>query len=202
MKKYNPFDRASVIENKAVKGLLGTENSLAYKVHEIEKHLHSGGRWWGSNDGDGDSPAAQGLLPFKVIASDTQYTFGTVVEIFAGSENWNYGETITKFDPHEIFVVEVGKAPLVWKLRLANSGWNGSAHTYADMAAAVTAGKYSDVLFKIDATNFDAYPFTFQSGRINIGSKVWCQVMNSSSSADNDAARTIQFFLGAHGYIG
>jgi hypothetical protein len=55
---------------------------------------------------------------------------------------------------------------------------------------------------KVDSTNFDDYPFTFQSGRVNIGSKVWCQIMNSSGSSDNDAARTIQFFIGAHGYIG
>jgi hypothetical protein len=29
------------IDNKATLGSLGTSNSLAYRVHEIERHLHS-----------------------------------------------------------------------------------------------------------------------------------------------------------------
>jgi len=36
-----------VIDDAAVKGLLGTNNSLAYKVHEIEKHFHNWERWFG-----------------------------------------------------------------------------------------------------------------------------------------------------------
>jgi len=193
---------AKKIDRVAVDGLLGVSNSLAYKVHEIEKHLHSGGRWWGSNDAVGDSPAEQGLLPFIVVASDTVATFGDAVEIMDGTEDWEYGEIIAKFDPHEIFITEIGKAPLVWKMRVANSAWNGTTHTYANMAEAVAANKFSDVLFKIDATNFDGFPFAFQSGRINIGSKLWCQVMNSSTSADSVASRTVKFYIGSHGYSG
>ena len=35
------------IDNQATLGLLGTNNSLAYRVHEIEKHFHSPERWLG-----------------------------------------------------------------------------------------------------------------------------------------------------------
>ncbi len=36
------------IDDVAVDGLLGVYNSLSYRVHEIERHLHSGGRWFGA----------------------------------------------------------------------------------------------------------------------------------------------------------
>jgi len=35
------------IDSLAVNGLSGVSNSLAYKVHMIERHIHSGGRWLG-----------------------------------------------------------------------------------------------------------------------------------------------------------
>lgn len=35
------------IDNRAVDGLLGVNNSLAYKVHEIEKHFHNQEKWCG-----------------------------------------------------------------------------------------------------------------------------------------------------------
>jgi len=35
------------IDNKAVDGLLGVSNSLGYRVHEIERHLHGRERWLG-----------------------------------------------------------------------------------------------------------------------------------------------------------
>ena len=34
------------IDDLATAGLLGVVNSLAYRVHEIERHLHSGARWF------------------------------------------------------------------------------------------------------------------------------------------------------------
>ena len=38
---------ANKIDDEAVSGLLGTYDSLAYRVHEIERHLHSAGSWFG-----------------------------------------------------------------------------------------------------------------------------------------------------------
>ena len=35
------------IDAEAVNGLMGTVDSLSYKVHEIEKHLHNWERWLG-----------------------------------------------------------------------------------------------------------------------------------------------------------
>ena len=37
------------IDNQAVDGLLGVKDSLAYKIHEIEKHLHNREFWFGAN---------------------------------------------------------------------------------------------------------------------------------------------------------
>lgn len=38
-------------------GLLGTSNSLAYRVHELERHFHGYERWYGkSADKSGVNP--------------------------------------------------------------------------------------------------------------------------------------------------
>ena len=37
----------SKLDDQAVNGLSGVEDSLAYKVHEIEKHLHNNEKWFG-----------------------------------------------------------------------------------------------------------------------------------------------------------
>ena len=42
-KSLNPAQ----MDHAATLGLLGTVDSLAYRVHEIERHLHSSGSWFG-----------------------------------------------------------------------------------------------------------------------------------------------------------
>lgn len=46
-------DETDKIDSAATDGLEGTSNSLAYRVHEIEKHLHNRGRFWGAHGYEG-----------------------------------------------------------------------------------------------------------------------------------------------------
>lgn len=199
----NVLSGTDKIDSLAVDGLLGAADSLAYKITEIERHFHSGGRWFGATAAAGVGPGLlTSLLPFKVIASDTQYTYGDAIVVLDGTEGYDSPLTAVKQDPHRIFVTAAGKSALIWKVRFANSQWNGAGHTYANIGEAVTAKKYSEFLIKIDNTKSDATSVKVQTGRLNVGSILWAQVMNDSSAADNEAERTLSFLIGTHTYEG
>jgi hypothetical protein len=93
------------IDNLAVNGLTGIENSLAYKVNEIEKHFHNTPLYYGS-DGAG-SCTQDGLTVFSLSAGsgaygqETQIHDGTVIE---------GGDATKKFDFHEMYITSVGTA--------------------------------------------------------------------------------------------
>lgn len=185
-----------------VEGYVDTEVAdILSEVEIVESHLHSGSRYFGSTAGS--APAIlTSLAPWSVIASADAATFGNAVEIFDGTENFDYPFTVAYFDPHQLFITSVGSDGTNWKLRFANSGWNGAAHTYANMAEAVAAHRYTELLVQVDNTKTDSLPIPFNGGRVRAGSKLWCQVMNNAgdSDDDSDAELTISFLIGCHAY--
>lgn len=184
------------IDAEAVDGLAGESNSLAYKVHEIERHLHSSGRWFGCTAAGAGPGLITSLAPFEITSDATALTYGTAVEILDGAEDFDIPYTPVNMDPHRIFIEGV-TASGIYKIRIANSKWNGTADTYANMAAAVTANQYTEFLLKVDSTRDDAISAPVQTGRMPVGSKLWAQVMHSASGAE-----TVSFFIGCHGYEG
>ena len=55
------------IDSLATDGLAGVSNSLAYRVHEIEKHFHSEEHWYG-DDGDNTGSTANNLTDWTLTA--------------------------------------------------------------------------------------------------------------------------------------
>jgi hypothetical protein len=191
------------IDSQAILGLLGVYNSLGYKVHEIEKHFHGPARWLGATSAAGVGPGLiTSLLPFKVIASDTVMTFGDAIVMFDGTEDFDFPFICTYFDPHYALVSECGIDNKIWKFRIASSGWNGTTHTYANMAEAVTAKAYTCLTVRIDDRQAVEVGIPVMAPRSKTGSIMWAQVMNDSTSADNEAARTIGYTIGLHCYQG
>jgi hypothetical protein len=196
------FLNSPKIDNAAVLGLAGTPGSLAYKVDEIEHHFHGPARWLGATAAAGVGPGLiTSLLPFKTIASGTAQTYGTAMVVFDGTEDFDLPYTCFKFDPHMVLIVSTGASNMTWKFRVASSAWNGSSHTYANMAAAVAAKQYTTLEVRIDDRNAVDKPLAFMSSRVRVGSIIWCQVMNNSGTGD-DASRTIGYTVGIHGYPG
>jgi hypothetical protein len=199
MSNLNP----SKIDNAAVLGLSGTPGSLAYKVDEIEHHFHGPARWLGATATAGVGPGLiTSLLTFKTVASDTVMTFGDAMVVFDGTEDFDLPYTCFKFDPHYVLISECGISDKLWRFRVASSKWNGSAHTYANMAAAVAAKEYTCLEVRIDDRRAVQVGIPAMSSRVRVGSIIWAQVMNDSTSADSAAERTIGYTVGIHGYPG
>jgi hypothetical protein len=195
-------DTASSTENinkidaEAVDGLLGVSNSLSYKVNEIERHLHSSGRWFGSTANGAGPGLTTSLSSFEVTSNVIAETYGIVTEIFDGTEECDSSYTVLFTDPHRIFITGVTVSG-IYKIRFANSQYDGTSHMYADMSAAVSAKIYTEFLLKVDSTKADAISAPVQTGRMRIGSKLWAQVMHSGSGNE-----TVSFLIACHGYEG
>ncbi len=54
-----PVQGGGKVDQAATNGLAGVSNSLAYRVHEIEKHFHSPGYWWGALAGPDETNAIE-----------------------------------------------------------------------------------------------------------------------------------------------
>lgn len=96
----NPDAATVKIDGAAVLGLAGTADSLAYKVHEIEKHFHNTGRWYGFSSNNLSEGA---LTSFQVTAGNAAR--GTELLVYTGT-----GLPDTKFDFHAMKVTAVGNA--------------------------------------------------------------------------------------------
>jgi len=184
------------IDNQAVLGLLGTTNSLAYRVHEIEKHFHNTERWFGkSADQSGvnswATSVSTGGMPTSFRAISGSNAFG-------GDANdealvWGLYDTMgtdVKLDLHEIFVTASSVTSL-WIIRIVYGS--------GTMADAITAGQYTDFPLIADAAvggSIDVIVPVLMP-RITIGThKVWIQGKNATNNA------TIDFLVGGHSYAG
>jgi hypothetical protein len=155
---------------------------------DVNSHFHNYERWFGATLGV--APAISAISSrFRVTTHGTADTFGTAVEIFNGAETLGAAFQ-THFDFHRIHITDVESNGLVYKLRFIFN-LNGEANA----AAAVTNNHFTEVCLKIDQTNADSMPIPMMSGQIPVGTKVWCQAMNSAGSA-----KYIDFLVGIHLY--
>jgi len=92
------------IDLVAVNGLNGVNNSLAYKVHEIERHFHNSEQVFGNNSGylGADLPVV-----LTVIGGDNAW--GTENHIHAG-DVIESGSSVKKMDINTLYVVAVSTA--------------------------------------------------------------------------------------------
>ena len=144
----------------------------------------------------GVSPAVVGsFVPWQL--ADIANDYGTAIELFDGTETngtFDLPFTPVYFDPHRLVVADAS-ANGIYMIRVATSVWTGTAHTYANMAEAVAAGRYSMSEITLDDVNkLPSSSVPMQTGRAPIGSIVWAQVKSTVSGA------TINIRVGIHGY--
>ena len=176
------------IDSHAVDGLLGVSNSLAYKVHEIERHLHSGARWFET------AAVASG----ETHVADRIGTGGGAFQIDAGNDDWGawvqvLGSTDTPvkagrthFDPHQ-FIVEASERAATYFIQMGRG---------ATGAAALTADTYTEFVYSATVQK-DTGIIPVQTGRAPATSKVWVRCM-----CPGQATATLDFYFGLHEYEG
>ena len=178
------------IDNQAVDGLLGVSNSLAYRVHEIERHLHSSGSWFGaaavpSGETHVADRIAGGIAPFQLDGGDDDW--GAWVQIL-GSDDTPARTGQVYFDPHEVVVASTERAGTYFiQMARGDSG-----------AAGLAAGTYTEFVFESDSVGQKAAGIIkVQTGRAPVGSKLWARTL---CVGENTA--TIDFYFGIHEYQG
>jgi len=195
---YDPS--TNKIDNEATLGLLGTSNSLAYRVHEIEKHFHNYERWYGKTaDQSGVNPwakswsdtgiptpyqAISGTNTFGADANDEALVWGLNDTLIVG------GVTMSKLDMHRIFVTASSITTILGFRIIWGSG---------TMADAIAAGQFGGIPIIADAAQGGSVAVItdVMMPRITIGThKIWVQVKSATNNA------TVDFYVGLHGYQG
>lgn len=181
------------LDTLATNGLLGVSNSLAYRVAEIERHLHGRERWfgklavqtatdWADNNIATPYRVTSGANAYGTDANDEAQVIGTAdTPAMAGN---------VRFDLHRIFIV-AASSETVWKLQVI--------YGTGTMADAIAADQYSTFMLKVDAaaSSSPALPVDIMMPRGTCGvTKVWMRGWNATNNA------TLDFFVGLHEYEG
>ena len=95
------------IDKKATDGLEGTADSLAYRVHELERHFHNTEKWFGM----ALVPVGETHVADRMSVSNSPFTltagnddFGSWVQLL-GSEDTPVIAGAVKFDAHNVLIV-------------------------------------------------------------------------------------------------
>ena len=169
-------DETDKIDEAAVDGLAGVSNSLAYKVHEIEKHLHGQGYWYGKDPGD-SFLLVYGTTPWQLVAGADD-AFGDWVQLSNGDE-------ITagpRYDPHQVLVMQASAAGKLYYIQFGTGA--GGAQAVRTTVAFFPAATLRQGSVPVICPRFYSTDL------------LWAR-----AACETDAA-TISFVLGLHTYEG
>jgi len=181
------------IDSLTTNGLDGVSNSLAYRVHEIERHFHNKSRAFGkSADQSGTDWALEdSLTTFQAISGAGVYGADANDE----AKIWGTGDATpatgdVKFDLHKILVVTLSvDSPYV--LRLV---WGTGT-----MANAIIAEQYSTFLVQniVAGSKANGSEIEIMMPRLTYGTdKLWLQTKCGTDNATADV------LVKLHGYSG
>jgi len=178
------------IDDLATDGLAGVSNSLAYRVHEIEKHVHSPERWWGALAAPDETNAIEANVTRPYVAASGNNDWGAAIPVIGTADQPAVAGSV-KFDIHRLLISDLDDDTTPWRLRLI---WGTGTS-----AAAIAAGNWSEIMVQsnsVPGNRAGGEPADKMMPRVDVGSKVWAQAWN-----DTDAEE-IDFFIGVHGYAG
>jgi hypothetical protein len=180
------------IDDQSTAGLLGVSNSLAYRVHEIERHFHGRERWRGKKAVQTATDWADDTLaPFRAISGNNTYGADANDEAqVLGTEDTPIIAGMVRYDLHRIMMVGAS-SQTVYKLRVV--------YGTGTMADAITAGQFSEICIMSDPSAaqvpHDVFEVIMPRGTCG-STKVWVQAWNATDNA------TIDFLVGLHEYEG
>jgi len=164
------------IDAAATNGLAGTSNSLAYRVHEIEKHFHNREYWYGKDPGDAFF-LEDGMVPWHPVAG--------AIGVFGNWTQLSNGDEVTAgpfYDPHKILVITTSVASKLYYLQLGTGA--GGAQTVLTTTALYPAASLRQA------------PAEIKCARVAKTALLWARI------ACETAAATLDFVIGLHVYAG
>lgn len=178
------------IDDAETDGLDGTYDSLAYRIAEVERHLHSNERWFGlAGTPNGEvhraDPMGTTVTPFQADAGNN--TWGNWLQIL-GSSDTPIDAGKAYYDLHRLMIVAVERANSTHLIQLAY-GTSG--------ADALTAGTYTEFVYKPAGVTADEYPLVVQMRRAAAGTKGWLRLFVPGQNTG-----TFDFWIGLHEYEG
>ena len=178
------------IDGVAAEGLLGTANSLGYLTEEVERHLHSYERWFGA----AVTPAGETHIGDRIGTTVTAFqadagnnTWGSWLQVL-GSDDTPADVGMATYDPHRIMVTALESANAIHFVQFA-LGTSGGA--------ALTAGTYSELVFKPLSVQGQETILMIQTRNIAAGTKAWLRLWVVGQNTS-----TMDFFIGIHEYEG
>lgn len=179
------------IDNAETDGLLGTPDSIAYRIHEVERHLHNMEKWFGAavtpvGETHVADRMAGGVSPFTVTAGNDD--FGAWVQVL-GSDDTPVTTGAVKFDAHRILVTATNSTnPFIIQVVSGES---------ADIAAKLAAEQYSESPYISATNNNDSGIEDIMVRRTDVSEKMWIRAACIGSSGS-----TISLYFGVHEYEG
>lgn len=179
------------IDKQSTDGLLGAVNSLAYRIHEVERHLHNSEKWFGAAVTPvGETHVADrmvgGVSPFSFLSGNND--FGSWVQII-GSNDTPITTGAVKFDAHRLIVTSTDStSPFITQI---------VAGEFADIPTKLADEEYSETPY-ISATNLnDSGIEEIMVRRALVGEKVWARICCIGQNA-----KTLNLYFGLHEYEG
>ncbi len=173
------------IDSLATDGMLGVNNSLAYRTHEIEKHFHSEEHWYG-NDTDGTGSTANNLVEWQLEAGEGG-AYGTEVQLLGANDisDSDFSFTPVKFDSHRILVTASSANDKNYMIQF----WSGTGVFGA-------ADLITEVPYRTGANSAEVTPIPMQMSRQAVANKIWARTKCETNSA------TVDLIIGVHAYVG
>lgn len=177
------------IDSAAVDGLSGVTDSLAYKVEEIENHIHTRERWGGLAAvpvGETHRTDFDSMTAFQLDAGNNDW--GAWVQIM-GSNDSPVITGMTMIDMHRIMITDVERKKAITRIQFAGG-------EDPDAAVASIDGNYTEILCTPD-NDGKQDPYEIKMNRFPAGIKGWarCKVKGQDTGK-------IDLFIGIHEYIG
>lgn len=176
----NPAGKG-LLDNVVTDGLLGTPDSLAYRVEELERHFHNHERWIGL------AGNLNTLAPCVIDSGDN--TWGAWVEILPIGATPMF-PNMTRFDMHRVLVTAAERTTPYRVMFL----WKTAAQSDDD---ALNAYQFTEFLFAATTATFrsaihDVLMPRLLAGGYSVQARCW--------NAGNTG--TLAFFVGLHEYEG
>lgn len=175
---------------EATDGLAGVEDSLAYRIHEIERHFHSYERWFeAAAVPDGEIHVAdrvcEGSGAFQVNAGNDDW--GAWLQILGSSDTPEISDS-ELFDFRRIVLLEHQRNNARYCIQIG-FGISG--------AAALSAGTLTEIVIRTGGGNSESPPEEIRARRQIAGIKTWIRIRIPGQNLG-----TLDFVFGIHEYEG